>query len=188
MKRQRRYEPQKCNDGKNYLIWDNETGQCLGFIAEIVGRLNLQNDIIQEQKEKLNKNNEKASEGNRFVMVEADLPDGKEISINDTEEENAQILYITCDENDLFFCKQEVENVLYRLNFQNNWINQLTEKMNRQKKELKIKWADQIDEISELLIQHYNVAMKDEDYPLIEELNEIIDEFESIDSKYIKNR
>ena len=60
--------------------------------------------------------------------------------------------------------------------------------MEKQKQELKIRWADQIDEISELLIQHYNVAMKDEDYHLSEELDEIIDEFESIDSKHIKHR
>lgn len=186
--RKRRYEPQPCNDGKNIVVWDNETGECLGFTAQIVGRLNLQNDIIQEQEKKLNKGNEKANEGDRFVMVVADIPDGKEVSINDTEEENAQILYITCDENDLFFCKQEVENVLYRLNFQNNWIRQLREDMEKQKQELKIRWADQIDEISELLIQHYNVANKDEDYPLMEKLNEIIDEFESIDSKHIKHR
>lgn len=186
--RKRRYEPQPCNEGKNIVVWDNETGECLGFTAQIVGRLNLQNDIIQEQKEKLNKGKEKASEGDRFVMVVADIPDGKEVSINDTEEENAPILYITCDENDLFFCKQEVENVLYRLNFQNNWIRQLREDMEKQKQGLKIRWADQIDEISELLIQHYNVAMKDEDYHLSEELDEIIDEFESIDSKHIKHR
>lgn len=182
--RKRRYEPQKCNDGKNIVVWDNETGECLGFTAQIVGRLNLQNDIIQEQEEKLNKGNEKASEGDRFVMVVADLPDGKEVSINDTEEENAQILYITCEENDLFFCKQEVENVLYRLNFQNNWIKQLTEKL----KKLKIIWADQIDEISELLIQQYNIAEKDEDYELMKSLDNLIDEFETIDSRYIKNR
>lgn len=186
--RKRRYEPQPCNGGKNIVVWDNENGECLGFTAQIVGRLNLQNDIIQEHKGKLNKGNEKASEGDRFVMVVADIPDGKEVSINDTEEENAQILYITCDENDLFFCKEEVENVLYRLNFQNDWIRQLGDDMEKQKQELKIRWADQIDEISELLIQHYNVAMKDEDYPLMEELNEIIDEFESIDSKHIKHR
>ena len=85
--RKRRYEPQPCNEGKNIVVWDNETGECLGFTAQIVGRLNLQNDIIQEQKGKLNKGKEKASEGDRFVMVVADLPDGKEVSINDTEEE-----------------------------------------------------------------------------------------------------
>ena len=188
MKRQRRYEPQPCNGGKNIVVWDNETGECLGFTAQIVGRLNLQNDIIQEQAKKLNKESKETSEDNRFVMVVADLPDGKEVSINDTEEENAQILYITCEENDLFFCKQEVENVLYRLNSQNNWINKLTEDVDKQKQEMKIKWAEEINEISELLIQHYNVAMKDKDYHLMEELNEIIDEFESIDSKHIKNR
>ena len=40
---------QKCNDNKNILIWDNETGECLGFIAQIKGRLNLQDDIIKDQ-------------------------------------------------------------------------------------------------------------------------------------------
>ena len=43
--RQRRYEMQKCNNNKNILIWDNETGECLGFTAQIKGRLNLQDDI-----------------------------------------------------------------------------------------------------------------------------------------------
>ena len=51
--RKRRYESQKCNGGKNYLVWDNETGECLGFVAQIVGRLNLQNDIIDELEEKI---------------------------------------------------------------------------------------------------------------------------------------
>lgn len=46
---ERRYEMQKCNDGKNIVIWDNKTGECLGFTAQIKGRLNLQNDIIEEQ-------------------------------------------------------------------------------------------------------------------------------------------
>ena len=53
--RKRRYEPQKCNEGKNIVVWDNETGECLGFTAQIVGRLNLQNDIITDQKDKINK-------------------------------------------------------------------------------------------------------------------------------------
>ena len=53
--RKRRYEPQKCNGGKNIVVWDNETGECLGFTAQIVGRLNLQNDIITDQKDKINK-------------------------------------------------------------------------------------------------------------------------------------
>lgn len=53
--RQRRYEMQKCNDNKNILIWDNETGECLGFIAQIKGRLNLQDDIIKDQEQKIAK-------------------------------------------------------------------------------------------------------------------------------------
>lgn len=53
--RKRRYEPRKCNEGKNIVVWDNETGECLGFTAQIVGRLNLQNDIIPYQKDKINK-------------------------------------------------------------------------------------------------------------------------------------
>ena len=52
---QRRYEMQKCNDNKNILIWDNETGECLGFTAQIKGRLNLQDDIIKEQEQKIAK-------------------------------------------------------------------------------------------------------------------------------------
>lgn len=40
---------QKCNNNKNILIWDNETGECLGFVAQIKGRLNLQDDIIKDQ-------------------------------------------------------------------------------------------------------------------------------------------
>lgn len=51
----RRYEPQKCNNGKNYLIWDNETGECLGFIAQIVGRLNLQDRTIKDLEAQLEK-------------------------------------------------------------------------------------------------------------------------------------
>lgn len=53
--RQRRYEMQKCNNDKNILIWDNETGECLGFTAQIKGRLNLQDDIIKEQEQKIAK-------------------------------------------------------------------------------------------------------------------------------------
>lgn len=53
--RQRRYEMQKCNNNKNILIWDNETGECLGFIAQIKGRLNLQDDIIKDQEQKIAK-------------------------------------------------------------------------------------------------------------------------------------
>ena len=46
---------QKRNDNKNILIWDNETGECLGFIAQIKGRLNLQDDIIKDQEQKIAK-------------------------------------------------------------------------------------------------------------------------------------
>lgn len=53
--RRRRYEMQKCNNSKNILIWDNETGECLGFAAQIKGRLNLQDDIIKEQEQKIAK-------------------------------------------------------------------------------------------------------------------------------------
>ena len=51
--RKRRYEMQKCNDNKNILIWDNETGECLGFVAQIKGRLNLQDDIIKQQEQSI---------------------------------------------------------------------------------------------------------------------------------------
>ena len=51
--RKRRYTSERCNNNKNSLIWDNETGECLGFIAQIVGRLNLQEDIIKEQETKI---------------------------------------------------------------------------------------------------------------------------------------
>ena len=47
--RQRRYEMQKRNDNKNILIWDNETSECLSFVAQIKGRLNLQDAIIKDQ-------------------------------------------------------------------------------------------------------------------------------------------
>lgn len=53
--RQRRYEMQKCNNDKNIVIWDNETGECLGFTAQIKGRLNLQDAIIKEQEQKIAK-------------------------------------------------------------------------------------------------------------------------------------
>ena len=46
---------QKCNNNKNILIWDNETGECLGFTAQIKGRLNLQDDIIKDQEQKIAK-------------------------------------------------------------------------------------------------------------------------------------
>lgn len=50
MVKKRRYEPQKCNNGKNIIIWDNKTGECLGFTAQIIGRLNMQQDIINDLK------------------------------------------------------------------------------------------------------------------------------------------
>lgn len=53
MKRKRRYTSERCNGGKNYLVWDNETGECIGFITQIVGRLNLQEDIINDLKKEI---------------------------------------------------------------------------------------------------------------------------------------
>ena len=50
-RRERRYTSERCNGGKNYLVWDNKTGECIGFIAQIVGRLNLQNDTIKDQQD-----------------------------------------------------------------------------------------------------------------------------------------
>ena len=58
----RRYELQKCNDGKNIVIWDNRTGECLGFTAQIKGRLNLQDDIIEEQQATINELKRKIEE------------------------------------------------------------------------------------------------------------------------------
>lgn len=57
--RKRRYEPQKCNGGKNIVVWDNNTGECLGFTAQIVGRLNLQQDIITDYEKKIDELKEK---------------------------------------------------------------------------------------------------------------------------------
>ena len=53
MKRQRRYTSERANNGKNYIVWDNQTGECLGFVAQIVGRLNLQEEIIKDLKTKI---------------------------------------------------------------------------------------------------------------------------------------
>lgn len=55
MVRKRRYEPQKCNGGTNIVVWDNETGECIGLAAQMVGRLNLQNDIINDKEEEIKK-------------------------------------------------------------------------------------------------------------------------------------
>jgi hypothetical protein len=57
--RKRRYEPQKCNGGKNIVVWDNKTGECLGFTAQIVGRLNLQQDIITDYEKEIDELKEK---------------------------------------------------------------------------------------------------------------------------------
>lgn len=54
-RRKRRYEPQKCNGRANIVVWDNETGECIGLAAQMVGRLNLQNDIINDKEEEINK-------------------------------------------------------------------------------------------------------------------------------------
>ena len=60
--RKRRYTSEKCNGGKNYLVWDNETGECIGFIAQIVGRLNLQEQIIKDHEKKIEKLEKELSE------------------------------------------------------------------------------------------------------------------------------
>lgn len=77
----------------------------------------------------------------RFKMVVLTIDNSKEVSIIDTEEENAQLFCCNCKADDLFFCKQEVEQVLDQLNFQNDWIDDLikknkilTEKIQKQNK------------------------------------------------------
>ena len=65
----------------------------------------------------------------RFKMVVMTIDNNnKEVSIIDTEEENAQLFCCKCQAEDLFFCKQEVEQVLDQLNFQNDWIDDLIKK------------------------------------------------------------
>lgn len=64
----------------------------------------------------------------RFVIVVMDIDEGKEVSILDTEEDNGQLFCCNCEEEDLFFCKQEVEQVVDMLNFQYDWIKELIEK------------------------------------------------------------
>ena len=75
----------------------------------------------------------------RFKMIVMSIDNNKEVSIIDTEEENAQLFCCNCQPKDLFFCKQEVQQVLDQLNFQNDWIDDLikknkilTEKINKQ--------------------------------------------------------
>lgn len=67
----------------------------------------------------------------RFVMCVMDIDDDMEVSILDTEEDNVQLFYCECGEENLFFIEQEVEQVVRLLNFQNNWINELIEKNKR---------------------------------------------------------
>ena len=64
----------------------------------------------------------------RFEMVVMTVGNTKEVSILDTEEDNVQLFYCECEEEDLFFIKQEVEQVVRLLNFQNDWIDELIEK------------------------------------------------------------
>ena len=71
--RKRRYEMQKCNNNKNILIWDNETGECLGFVAQIKGRLNLQDDIIKDQQatiSRLKEENEQLQQKLDFYLLD----------------------------------------------------------------------------------------------------------------------
>ena len=67
----------------------------------------------------------------RFVMCVMDIDDNMEVSILDTEEDNVQLFYCECEEENLFFIEQEVEQVVRLLNFQNGWINELIEKNKR---------------------------------------------------------
>lgn len=77
----------------------------------------------------------------RFEMVVIDIEDGKEVSIIDTEEDNVQVFACECTRENTFFCKQEVEQVLNQLNFQDEWINELIE----QNKELRVKLEEQLE-------------------------------------------
>ncbi len=64
----------------------------------------------------------------RFVMVVQELSDCFEVSINDMEEDNAQVFSCNVCADDLYFCKQELSQVLDLLNFQNNRIIELLNK------------------------------------------------------------
>lgn len=79
----------------------------------------------------MNENNEK-----RFEIVIVTVDNTKEISILDTEEDNVQLFYCECEEENLFFIKQEVEQVVRMLNFQNDWINYLIEKNKKLKEKI----------------------------------------------------
>ena len=61
----------------------------------------------------------------RFIMVVQELDECFEISINDVEEDNAQVFSWNVCADDLYFCKQELRQVLDLLNFQNNRIIEL---------------------------------------------------------------
>ena len=49
-------------------------------------------------------------------------------------------------------------------------------------------WANQIDDISELFKQYYDGAYENGDYDVMALLDEMMSEFEFIDSKYIRYR
>lgn len=61
----------------------------------------------------------------RFAMVV--LKDHNEVTIIDTEEENALLFGCNCEDEDLFFLKQDVDQVVRYLNFQDTWIKELIE-------------------------------------------------------------
>ena len=69
----------------------------------------------------------------RFMMIvrkeiEEDL---SEVSIIDTEEDNVELYSCCCQTEDLFFCKQGIEQVLRQLNYQDNMIKKLTQENRR---------------------------------------------------------
>lgn len=65
----------------------------------------------------------------RFIMAIVNDGEQKEVSIIDIEEDNVQLFCCTVEEEDLFFIKQEFQQILDLSNFQNNLINRLSEKI-----------------------------------------------------------
>ena len=72
----------------------------------------------------------------RFIMAVMDNGEMKEVSILDTEEDNAQLFCCECHNEEEFFCKQEVQQVIDQLNFQDHWINKLLDKVSNQKERI----------------------------------------------------
>ena len=81
----------------------------------------------------------------RFVMATLNIDNGEEVSILDTEEGNAQLFCCECQEEELIFCKQEVDQVISMLNFQDELIKELLEKTEKQR--------ETIDELETRLLE-----------------------------------